>query len=473
MEKKLPSLPGRRTRHVWKILVWVPVAAALALVVELWIIFGWRVGELSYHESWSPQLRAELQEMDAFLLAEPMRELVIDELCEDGDISLDNDDDEVDEVDGDEDDDDEEDDEEEEDDDEVDDEEVEDCFADGGEMEVETGDESLEELMEDTAERLWREPSFLRLYLHKSIELRLRLARARRNLKETAAKGYQPKEQRYTTAAHLAARLGKAALLRELVERGADPNARNEDEEWRGEDKLIHPSVFCNAIAGLSYADPAPLPVQEKLKLLDYLLSRGADVRGREHEALYAAAIEARGNDFNDEGQTLVWLFTHGITPQSAQDWRLVAFCLMTGDTMRETTRRLIQQGVLNPDKEALPYLLRSLLEHAAWGLDVKDMLLWLLDELHADPNAPLPSEFAPPCTVASSYAARIISLKQFKKVVGSEGIDNVEYLRILLAHGARFTPEEIRAMRPEHEKQQAPFDALFPAAEQSEEAAP
>ena len=74
-------------RRLWKshILRQVVVALFVLAVAEVWHLWGWRLGGLQFHESWTEAQRAELLELDACLLAAPMRALVIDEISEDGD----------------------------------------------------------------------------------------------------------------------------------------------------------------------------------------------------------------------------------------------------------------------------------------------------------------------------------------------------------------------------------------------------
>ena len=56
-----------RSRRIWRWLGYgalgVAGVAALAAAGGAWWLWGWRVGSLSFHESWSPEQRAELQEM--------------------------------------------------------------------------------------------------------------------------------------------------------------------------------------------------------------------------------------------------------------------------------------------------------------------------------------------------------------------------------------------------------------------------
>lgn len=330
--------PRPKKRRSWRKILSITAIAMAALVYalrtgcEFWC-FGWQKQELSFHESWSEAHRKQLQELGdvvRYELVLSYRPKSIDE---------------------------------------------------------ELYTPSLSELLENKAiaaeegasfaKLIQLEISYLYAYTHASVAMRDELKELYSMLHQVAASGRgDARTKDGCTAAHLAAHSSKLDLLRELVRRGADPNAAHHSE-----------TVFQTAIAcqPLPDVETERASQRERLETLDWLLSHGATIDNHSPDNLSLAFISDLHDQTDDEeaptipGATLEWLLDHGLRIENADSLSVV---IMLKGAL-PTAQRLMQKGYLS--KANAPALLQKavMCTHA----DAADKARWALS-LGAEPNS-------------------------------------------------------------------------------------
>lgn len=191
------------------------------------------------------------------------------------------------------------------------------------------------------------------------------------------------------TAAHIAAHMSKADLLRELILSGISPNSIQKSDPTGPE------SVFQTAIACSSFVPDTPrLSQAERLELLDWLLDHGADVNLNSDYSLTLALLadmtdEWQHDEYSIPGATTEWLLDHGLKPQGEHAHaQIVKVILLRGSL--PCVRRLAEKGYLNlQDTQELNTLLAE--ASTTTETDSAEKARWLL-ALGADPTTALPA---------------------------------------------------------------------------------
>lgn len=116
--------------------------------------------------------------------------------------------------------------------------------------------------------------------------------------------------------ADLALRMHKIELVKELVNRGADPNHRY--RSWMAPEQLADDddcTLMVETLCDLTFFFPeSPLPVEKRLELLDHMAAHGgtlSDISNPKLAFLYAA-VNLSANE-NEESQLLRWALQHGL----------------------------------------------------------------------------------------------------------------------------------------------------------------
>lgn len=182
-EAPLPPLPSRRRPAMMLLIAGVSFFCFCAIIAFVFLgIFGWRLGQPDFHESWSPEHKQMLSNIDKALLRSHAQV------------------------------DDEEDDDAEEDDEEDDDDEEEECCDDEEETEEKAEQKPLE-------------------VLDRFVRWHLKMADTRRELSKVAREGkvyHSSLELNNDSVEHLACKHGYGSLLRELLKRGGRGDVRND-----------------------------------------------------------------------------------------------------------------------------------------------------------------------------------------------------------------------------------------------------
>lgn len=342
--------------------VWVPfvvsvvVLGVLAAGVFAWWCWGWRVGGLSFHESWSPEQCADLQGM-----------------CDENK-----------------------------------------GFAASVLDMIYAFESSVERLENPDAEpkapgvcaRAWR-------YVVTSAEVRSLCVETDDMLHRAAATGRADiyhEDDGFSVALH-AVRCGKVQLVKELVRRGADPNASIQCAPGcEQRESLLQSAIACASF--LPSVEELP-PLAERLELLGWLLEHGADmgacaVQGENDVTLVIATLAAmRENDklpAEARGVLLEWLIEHGLQVDSRRYAEILGtyFSYCSEVVVRRVAAKL-RLHELEDTYKAL--ILRAMLR--LHSCDMQEDTLWAFEVLGADPNLILthecsgggaPADAAPEC---------------------------------------------------------------------------
>lgn len=416
MEKTTPH------RHrVWRCIGYGALGlagvAALAAGGGAWWLWGWRVGGLSYHESWSPEHRAELATMD-------------DKICHMVEA-------EVEFI-----------------------EQLEKSLQSHLEKQPPANDE--DELHPDVGWRLYKRMNPLASlprgwrFVVSSAAMRDMLAEMRAALKEAAASGRGKvcaMRLEQMSLAHAAIRLGQLGLVRELIQRGESPNTALINPA----DPTIRETLFQSAILCMPFTIGAPIPsVQERKELMEYMLEHGALVDGGqtdeevERNGHYSAILCATSAMFGegDGGELFEWLLEHGLTLTPKMS---IIAAILRSEGSLPTMRRLHSKGLLgcwaeNPQLRAK--MLRTLLLESSYTPEIVEKVRWALEELGANPALPVlrdgeaddknpPREDTPTinlclCNFYSLDADELSEEKQARATAVLAILD------LLLTHGAR-----------------------------------
>lgn len=396
-----PTRPRRRfLRWVLYILLALLALLLLAAGCGAWWLWGWRLGSLSFHESWSAPQRAEL-----LALADDLRGFqrsIVDHRrrhASDGTYAhL--------------------------------------VMHDDGS--VSWGTSSLSP---------WEEEYVA------AMSAKFVAAPLMDSLKRMTAKGQDAvSPQEAGLLAQAAIRTLRPQLAAELIRRGADVNAKHVfknpfDEELEGE------STFQYAITGNAYFSEASIPLAERLALLDLMLEHGADVTYKKAYSLLSAYISAAAKDAPDHGAALEWLLSHGLTIESPDEVENAAMTLACQGTL-PAFKRLAQKGLLPLTPENKARLLRRCL--ATPDAESEAKALWLLEELGADPTFTLfysyedQDDEGNPVIQQKQNAPIIESITRYLPIYKTE--EECRYalrlLNLLLAHGAHL-PENAADTAP------------------------
>lgn len=196
----------------------------------------------------------------------------------------------------------------------------------------------------------------------------------------------------------------------------------------------------------------------ERLALLEHMLAHGAKLtipqpegglEARHVTALIATISALHG----DEGAMMEWLLAKGFAPLSAEDRKDIA-SLSIGLGTLPAMRRIVATYYGELSEEDRYWLLHNSICNRA---DAPQKLRWALEELHADPNAPLcykEEPYAEPDAM-SHFCTRI--LWQLSTAISPEPDtpeelaprQMLEMLDLLLTHGGalpdpeRYLPSE------------------------------
>ena len=410
----------QRRRSVWRVIgfgvLGLVGVAALAAGGGAWWLWGWRAGELSYHESWTPEQRAALAAMDAKL-----RRVVDVELA-----FLD---------------------------------ELEEAVRQRSEAQASAHSNDEDELHEDVGWRLYKHINPLAAlprswrFVVSSAAMRDMLAEMRTALKEAAASGRGnvcALREVQMSLAHAAIRLGETRLVPGLIQHGESPNTALVVE---GAD-TIRETLFQSAIlcTPLSFGSAIPTR-QERRELMEYLLEHGALVDGEQsseavaksgHYSMLLAAMSPMYFGDDERGEALELLLEHGLTP-APKDAAFLAQVLRSEGTL-PTMRRLHGKGLLGV--HATEPRLRAALLHALLSRghvpQIAEKVRWALEELGADPTLPVlqedgdaPKEATPTIDLALSDIYRI-DREEMSEEAQAEAAEVLAAIDLLLAHGAR-----------------------------------
>ena len=388
-------------KRAWKWILGIFAALFALLAVELaggaWWLWGWKLGELRFHESWSPEQRAELQTLAHHIL----------HFRQD--------------------------------------------YQASPEMEAQRLVERLNAALQKGSSALLQahnatQPSKLESLLL-DIKLRGMLAPAYQALRHLASTGKASKNKGISVA-QIACRMQMLELAKEIIRRGEDPNAGFDQEE----ETAFQSALLCQSYFDYDYQIPS---VEERLSLLTVMLEHGAKVNLRtaapypRNTCIISAIISAQ-SDPPDHGAVIEWLFDHGLKVSTPSDERDAA-CLAGLEGVLPTLQRLVQQGHL-PNTERM----KTLLLHNAvtsTAADTPEQTRWLLEELKADPTRAIePEDADEPAPTSTSSVLDMISSGSSYDPAGFR--IHLQTLDLLLQHGAQL-PENLalprsRALRQE-----------------------
>ena len=289
----------------------------------------------------------------------------------------------------------------------------------------------------------------------------------RKALKYAARTGKDRKRDEEATAAHLAARYGRTALLRELLLRGANPDAE----------------YICDSVVEMLLKQETPketlLPVEERLAMLDFMHERGADLARRDEEGESGTLAYTASNTplmEQDHGATLRWLLAHGVEITPADREVL--------SNLLETEGTLLLLKELHGDKQldaALAdaafrqtLLLRTLMN--IYGVESVAKLRWLIEDADCDPNLPTqPSDeeiyddngdIIPPGESLIRLCMKemhSISEDAEQDAPSENRVERyLDALELLLQHGARPTAEWIERYAPANADSRNRYNQIF-----------
>ena len=423
MQTDTPPPPRRRP---WRLILCIFLALFALLLLAAgggaWWLWGWRAGELSFHESWTPEQRADLQALSGQML-HFSREMNESKLIE--------------------------------------------KYVQMEQMFDEATRKGLQEFADRHPDvkislpekRSPRNPSKWMQRISEDIVTRLVMAEPYCALRKIAATG-RGDAAPGASVAQVACRMGYMALAEELIRRGEDPNTPLH---------IIGVPVetpFQSAMVCLSYFSGEAAPVEQRFKLLDTMLEHGADINARtgcvedanERNAHLLLALVSAITPPYDHGAILEWLLEHGLSIRNDRDEKEAACLLNQGDGTLPTYRRLVQKGLLPDSPRMKAHLLRCAVSATQ---DAEAKTLWCLDELHADPNFVLMEahdsedqdgntiiEMRPTDHIIHTILRRINSYADPKDAEDMAEFDTaLRLLDILMEHGA--TPGDRKSYIP------------------------
>lgn len=347
--QKTGSTIGKR---ILRVLIVILILGMLGASYGAWWLWGWKLGGIRVHESWSPQQRDEL-----LMLAQDMRDFKKN-LTSSG-------------------------------------------FAEKKHQMEAALEEALQKSLEDFKESLeTREDGdeisvpklemsprqYVRTVMDDITEhvmAKLLMARPYAKLRQLAATGeVDPTSD--VSVAQVACRMGYIDIAAEIIRRGEDPNIGITLFDFTE-------SAFQSALLCEHYFDYTKnTPAEGRIPLLNVMLEHGANINKRNTPPEYAndtnvhfvyASISAMRSP-SDHGAILKWLLEHGLQIISDSDEVAAANILAYEGTL-PTIKELFQKGLL-PDTPRM----KAILLQAALQRDANlDSVLWCLDELGADPN--------------------------------------------------------------------------------------
>lgn len=401
------SLCRRACRWILRGVLVLIAVLMLAAGCFAWWLWGWQVGGLSFHESWTPEQRAELQALHDNHVKGMVRDYLA--LQEKLDAALSN-------------------------------------IKDSPRKEFAAG------LIKQEFFPLHDLPAFIQ-YIELSIGFRpvcIRMDEVLRHVAATGRADYYCAENNLS-AAYIAARCGKLDLVKELVLRGNDPNLplRIRPEGEDDANALCYETVFQASIACVPYFSGEAPPLTQRLELLDWLLAHGADInayarQGRENMALLIATIACMHENEQlppeQRGLLLLWLLDHGLQVDVDRDSgflnKQLAAC---NPSLLPRIMEKVYPSSPTPEQKAR--ILRSFLESGVQDKAAK--VRWALEVLGADPNLPIMREKSDEEDL-DRQETPTMKLAVPRVFLPLEEEDEAEFneqlaaLDILLAHGGR-----------------------------------
>ena len=412
--------PPRRRPWRWVLRSFLVLFALLLLAAGggAWWLWGWRAGGLTFHESWTPEQRADLQALSGHMLhfGREMRESKsaekFDRMAQ--------------------------------------------AIEEAVRKFIEKNPDAPIELPEKPDSQ---SPSEWQQRISDDIVSRVVMAERYSALRKIAATGRGDVAPGQSIA-QVACLLGYTALAEELIRRGEDPNTAMPIRGSQFE------TPFQSAMVCDSYISGEAAPVEQRIKLLETMLEHGADINARtgcvedadERNAhLFYALLSATTPPY-DHGAIMEWLLEHGLSIRSDRDEENAASLLIYGDGSLPTYRRLVQKGLLPDSPRMKAHLLRCAVSATH---DAEAKTLWCLDELHADPNFVLMEphnsedqdgdfivEMRPKNHIIYAILRRISSYADPKDAEDMAEFDTtLRLLDILMEHGA--TPGDRKSYIP------------------------
>ena len=419
MENQQPTQPSPPPSPAINIRLIFCIATALSAVYLLlpiagfaFYIWGWKLGELHFHESWTEEQRADFRYIDDCLLHHNTNnyiKLIYDE-------------------------------------------------------------EPYKSPRDNALADQNRLNTTMHSLLHKGLLLMYKtiLRDSRSALKYAArtGKGSIPRHNSFDnmTAAHLAGSYGREGLLRELVRRGANLNTEYDTTNETVVDAVFQPSLLPGELR---------LPPARRLALLDFLHEQGADIARKENaddsgKTLRNASVHSMLVR-SDHGEVLRWLIEHGVTPGKEDDFVPLTLIYLEGSLpmIQDLYRKNLLSDVLEPQETKQKLLLQVLLN--LYDEDAVEKLRWVLDELGADPTQPVQAcdedecdsagreihpgdSMAEICLRELHYAWEIFeknSIETNKQAI----MRCLDALELLLAKGCKLEPEWIERYAPGEEE--------------------
>lgn len=194
------------------------------------------------------------------------------------------------------------------------------------------------------------------------------------------------------SAAHFAAHQSMPELLRELVLRGASPNAAHPSESG-GPESVFQAAICCAPIIPAD-TDEDRLSQPERLELLGWLLEHGADINRNSARSLMLAYMadvmdEKENEEDSIPGATMEWLLDHGLSPQQKNEHEPMFNIIQIRGSL-PCVQRFMKKGYLDLHN---PQVINALLSRAAAFPedDSAQKVRWLL-ALGADAGTAMPA---------------------------------------------------------------------------------
>lgn len=394
-------------KKLWKYLRYLMLALLVLLTLTIggvaWWLWGWRVGGLSFHESWSEQQRTEM-----LGLADDMRHFQRDFVNSE-------------------------------------------FLRNEVTFYYKIGHKSSDN--EESSQRSILDR--LQYELAAAVGAKLIAGSILDTLKQLAADGAEHiAPQKAAMVAQAACRTQHIALAKELILLGADANAEL-TLPWLSKD-LKGETCFQSAIACKPYFSDKLAPLPERIALLELMLEHGANPSINKHYTILSALISALTGDEPDRGAMMEWVLDHGVTVESASEIENVSLLLNCEGTL-PTFKRIVQKGLIPLTPENKARMLHRCI--ACLTNDSAEKANWLLNDLGADPNYIITytieeeDDEGNSTTRESSWP---ICTEQIVKQLHYSSQDTatqervLEMLDILLAHGAKM-PENAAELVPQN----------------------
>lgn len=256
--------------------------------------------------------------------------------------------------------------------------------------------------------------------------------------------------------AQAALRTFRTSLAKKLIVCGADVNA-SFARLWNAEGEEGE-RVFQSVIAGKRFCNyahsDAVIPLAERLSLLKLMREHGADFSYDRAISLLLAYVSAASESEPDHGAMLECLLDNGLTIVNPDEVENMAMVLSCNGTL-PAFQRIVQKGQIPLTPENKARLLNRIVMAPSSESEAK--ALWALEELGADPNYLVmftvedededgnPIQVQKPDSPLVEKIARYLPLHETEE----EKQYALRLLEILLAHGAHL-PDDAAALVPE-----------------------